>query len=103
MTARRTLPPRRIARTFELHHAGKAFTISVGYFDPDCSNPAEVFINGAKAGSDVEAMARDGAILISLALQFGASTEIMASAITRAQDGDPMTIVGAVLDKLFVG
>jgi hypothetical protein len=103
MTARRTLPPRRSSRTFELYHAAKQFTVSVGYFDPMCTQPAEVFVNGAKVGSDVEAVARDAAVLLSIALQYGVPLETMAGAATRGRDGEPMTIIGAVLDKLFIG
>jgi hypothetical protein len=101
MTTRQVLPNRRYGETFELTHGDKntVFKITVGYF-PESASPAEVFIAGAKAGSEVEAVARDGAVLISLALQHGVPVDILAGAITRESNGAPSTIVGAVLDKL---
>ena len=74
------------------------FQVTLGrYLD---GSIGEVFISGAKAGSDVEAVARDGAVLLSIALQFGVPLEIIRHAITREQDGTPSTIIGAVIDRL---
>ena len=98
---RRTLPPRRLADTFELRVGDHryAYKITVGYFTD--GTPAEVFVTGAKTGSDHEATARDGAILISLALQHGIPIDVMRSAVTRDGNGKPSTIVGAALDMLY--
>lgn len=100
MSDRQILPQRRYAETFDLVHGEHRtrYKITIGYFA--FHKPAEVFITGAKAGSDLESVARDGAVLISLALQFGIPPEVMCSAITRNQDGSPSTIIGAVIDKL---
>ena len=72
---RRVLENRRAGENFELRHGGKntTFTITIGHF-PDGSI-GEVFISGAKAGSEVDAVARDGAILLSLALQHNVPLE----------------------------
>ncbi|WP_442896066.1 toprim domain-containing protein [Bradyrhizobium sp. AZCC 2289] len=48
----------------------------------------------------VEAIARDGAVLLSLALQHGAELDNIRSAITRDEQGAPSSIVGAVVDQL---
>jgi|SRR5262245_28307156 len=100
MTIRNVLPQRRYGETFELTHGkhNTAFQITTGHY-PD-GTIGEVFISGAKAGTDLEAVARDGAVLMSLALQHGCTIETMRHAITREQDGKPSTIVGAVIDKL---
>jgi len=100
MTARNTLPQRRYGETFDLRHGGQntAFTVTVGFY-PD-GRPGEVFISGAKVGSEVEAVARDGAVLLSIALQYGVPLETITHAITRNGDGSPSTIVGAVVDRL---
>ncbi len=97
---RNTLPPRRAAETFELEHGnlGSGFTVTVGYYQD--GTIGEVFISGAKSGFDVEAIARDGAVLLSLALQFGVPLDTIRHAITRREDGTAMSIVGAVVDKL---
>jgi hypothetical protein len=100
MATRQILPNRRLAETFEIEHADKRYTVSVGFFLP--GKPAEVFISGSKAGSDVESVARDGAVLLSIALQYGVPLDVMAGAITRNADGKAQTIIGAVLDQLMV-
>jgi hypothetical protein len=107
MTERTRLPDRRTTETFTLVHADKTYTVSVGYFvvntlmhDKVLNGPAEVFISGTKAGSDVEAVARDGAVLLSIALQYGVPLTIIQGAITRGRSDEPMTIVGAVVDLL---
>jgi hypothetical protein len=99
MTARRILPQRREAETFDLDHDKQRFAVSVGYWPHD-PQPAEVFIHGGKVGSDVEAVARDGAVLLSIAMQFGVPLDVIRGAITRNPNGTAMTIVGLVVDKL---
>ncbi len=101
-STRMLLPHRRAGENFEMTHGGKntRFTITVGHY-PDGS-VGEVFISGAKAGSEVDAVARDGAVLLSLALQHGVPLETIRHAITREADGSASTIVGAVVDRLCV-
>ena len=60
----------------------------------------EVFISGSKAGSTTEAVARDGAVLLSIALQHGVPLETIKHALTREGNGTPSTIIGAVVDRL---
>jgi hypothetical protein len=100
MTARRTLPQRRRCETFDLSFGGlaKGHTVTVGYYEDGALG--EVFINGGKSGELVEAIARDGAVLLSLALQYGAELSNIKSAITRDAQGAPQSIVGAVVDRL---
>jgi hypothetical protein len=102
MSERHTLPPRRRAETFNLEWGGldRRFAITAGYY----SNGAvgEVFITGGKSGQEVEAIARDGAVLLSLALQYGADLANLASAVTRDGTGAPSSIIGAVVDRLLM-
>jgi hypothetical protein len=100
VTARSTLPARRRAETFPVKHGGQntEFQVTLGYYQD--GRVGEVFISGAKAGSGVEAVARDGAVLLSIALQFGVPLETIKHAITREGDGAPSTIIGAVVDRL---
>ena len=97
---RRILPQRRAAQTFEMGFGGlaKSHTITLGFYEDGALG--EVFINGGKSGEVVEAIARDGAVLLSLALQYGAELDNIRSAITRDEQGAPSSIVGAVIDKL---
>ena len=98
---RRVLPQRRRAETFELEFGGHArrFAVTLGFYDDGALG--EVFITGGKSGEQVEAIARDGAVLLSMALQHGCSMTTIASAITRDSQGAPSSIIGAVVDRLI--
>jgi hypothetical protein len=100
LMTRRTLPQRRSCETFEIAFGGlaRSHTVTLGYYDD--GTVGEVFINGGKSGEQVEAIARDGAVLLSLALQYGAEIENIKSAITRDERGAPSSVVGAVIDQL---
>jgi hypothetical protein len=100
---RQLLPQRRRAETFDLSYGGMAhaFAVTLGFYDDGALG--EVFISGAKSGEAVEAIARDGAVLMSLALQHGANLETLASAITRDGQGAPSSVIGAVIDHLRKG
>ena len=97
---RRRLPDRRRAETFMLKWGNQntEFAITIGYY-PD-HTPGEVFISGAKVGSDLDAEIRGNAVLISLGLQHGVPLDVMQSAMPREQNGSPSTIAGKVLELL---
>lgn len=101
MSNRTRLNNRRFCETFDLRHGNVSFKVSVGYFET--SRIGEVFVTGAKAGSDLDATARDGAVLLSLALQYGVPLDVIAAALSREADGGPSTIIGAVVDQLVEG
>jgi ribonucleoside-diphosphate reductase alpha chain len=61
---------------------------------------AEVFIHTAKAGSDAADIARDAAVVASLALQHGVSAATLRKALTRGSDGKAAGPIGALLDLL---
>lgn len=96
---RRILPQRRSAETFDVVHGPYRFIVSIGYFD-DGAEPAEIFVTGTKAGSDMEALARDGAVLLSLALQHGVPVQTIVHSITRDGLGAPSSVIGALADQL---
>lgn len=100
MSAREPLPNRRGGETFKLRHGTQraAYHISTGYYPDD--RLGEVFIHTNQVGTTMDAMARDLAVLISLALQHGCAIETIKHALTREADGSPSTIAGAVADKL---
>jgi len=63
--------------------------------------PQELFINSqGKAGSEAECNAQDGAVAISIALQYGASVETLREAMKRNSDGTAQGPLGAALDML---
>jgi hypothetical protein len=99
MTARRQrLPNRHASESFEFRHDGFAFTARVGYYQD--GRVAEIFLSSHKPGSPIEAIARDAAVTVSIALQFGADLETIRQALTKDHDGGPATLLGAALDKL---
>jgi len=100
MNERHALPARRRCETFELDYGGlkKSHVITVGFYDE--GNIGEVFINGGKSGEVVEAIARDGAVLLSLAFQHGATLDTIKHAITRDGQDAPQSIIGVVVYRL---
>jgi hypothetical protein len=100
MTERHALPMKRRCETFEIDYGGlkKSHTITVGFYDDGAVG--EIFISGGKSGEVVEAIARDGAVLLSLALQHGVSLDTIKHAVTRDGQNQPSSIVGAVVDRL---
>ena len=98
MTARCSLPQRRPHETFQFKHWDQAYTIGLGR--DLVGDVREVFINTGKTGTQMEVLARDSAVLLSLALQYGVPVEDMARAITRDATGKPSGPIGALLEKI---
>ena len=86
---------RRANETERFDRDGISITMTVGYTPPD-----EVFIDGCKTGNDIESIARDAAVLLSLALQHGVPPETIRHAVTRGASEEPASILGAVVDSI---
>ena len=95
---RRTLPQRRPAETFSIRFWNQLFTVTVGFY-PD-GTPGEVFIDNCKTGNDIQSIARDAGVLLSLALQHGVLPETIRHAVTRGPSQGPASILGAVVDSI---
>lgn len=106
MTDRRPLPMRRPTYTFDIHdESGRIdLTVSFSTFEkPGVLPPhavAEIFVTSRKIGSGAEAIARDAAILLSLAVQYGCPLDTILHALTRNQDGTPQSVMGRVVDRV---
>lgn len=99
MTARARLPNRRAHELINFDHRGYRYTAGVGRFAD--GRLAEVFLNvSGRVGTEIETVARDAAILASLALQHGASVETIRHALTRNVDGSASGAIGTLLDML---
>jgi len=96
---RRRLPQRRSSVTFELNFWGQKFAVGIGYY-PD-GRIGEVFVSTNKTGGQIEALARDAAILISLALQFGAPLETIQHALMHDARGEPASLAAVVVDRVM--
>jgi len=61
--------------------------------------PREIFLFGAKDGSDMSAVLIDTAVALSVALQHGVTATAMANSVSKV-DGLPASVIGAALDLL---
>jgi hypothetical protein len=98
MTMRQRLPNRRRCESFAFSHSGLNFTATAGFYRD--GRIAEIFLSSHKPGTAIEATARDAAIVVSLALQYGADIETIRAALTKDHNGGPATVIGAALDLL---
>ena len=98
---RRRLSNRRPAETFDFEHAGQHFRATVGIYAD--GSLGEVFVSAAKLGSGADAIVRDGAILASFALQYGAPLADLRKAMTRDSAGRASSPIGALLDLVGGG
>lgn len=96
MSGRRVLPSRRKCETLELGARFRGCSVSTARFADGAL--AEIFINSDRPTGEVADVARDGAVLISIALQWGVPSDKMNKAITRLSDGSAASIIGAALD-----
>lgn len=98
MSDRQPLPARRPAISFSFRRGSIAFVGNIGFSHEQ--RPLEVFLSCEKTTTEIEALGRDAAILISLGLQHGCSFDTMRQAITRSEDGSAATLVGQLLDEV---
>jgi ribonucleoside-diphosphate reductase alpha chain len=101
MSTRARLPDRRLHELIDFEHRGFKFTAGIGRYSD--GRPAEIFINAAKAGSPLEAQARDAAILASFALQLGGELDTLRRALLRDARGNPSSPIGVALDLIAEG
>ncbi len=90
---------RRSSETVEVEHDRQRYCVSVGFL-PDGQTAIEVFVSAVRTASALEALARDGAILISFAIQHGVPLEDLRSAVSRGDHDEPASVIGAVLDAV---
>lgn len=96
---RTPLPNRRMHETIRFDHGGLSYAVGLGRArrgDP----VSEIFINCGKVGSLAETLARDSAVILSIALQSGVSIELLRRAITRDANGEPSGPMGTILDLM---
>jgi ribonucleoside-diphosphate reductase alpha chain len=96
---RQTLPSRRAHEVFSFRHWNAKYHVGIGRAHP--SSPIqEIWLNTNKTGTQSETLARDSAVVLSIALQCGATIEMLRHAITRDLDGRASGPIGALLDRL---
>lgn len=87
---------RRQSEIISFYHDGISFIGQVSY-GPNW-RPLEVFLDGGKSGTAVQNVARDSAVAVSLALQYGTPLETLRLAMTRSDDGSAAGPLGRLLD-----
>ena len=92
---RERLPDRRGCELVAFEHGGRRWTACVGLFDD--GRPAEIFIEGPK-DSPLLALARDAAILASIALQHGATLAVIRHALAGRDEG-PLAAALALIEN----
>ena len=102
---RRRLQQRRRAETFDLSFRNQLITITTGFYAD--GTLGEVFIDAGKSGQDVQSIARDAGVMLSIALQHGVPVADLRHAVTRDSSGAAASILGAIVDcistKTFSG
>ena len=81
-----------------MEHQGARYDESIGLYENN--RPGEVFLSGAKVGSDIDGLLSDVGVLLSRALQFGDSIEALRAGMGRLGGSAPVSIVGLVLDQI---
>src|SRR5439155_19414246 len=95
---RERLANRRLNETFSFECNGLKFTASASRFAD--GRLAELFLNNHKNNSGADVSARDAAIVLSIALQFGADLDVIRRALSRDAQGRATGPLGAALDRL---
>jgi hypothetical protein len=98
---RQEMPGRRTGENFEFTHKGHRYLASARYSTTTAIVPSEVFLNSAKIDSDHDLVARDAAVVISVALQYGVPLTDLAHALGRDPDGTASSPIGRLLDILL--
>ena len=95
MPERERLPNRRATELIDFDHDRRRWTATIGRY-PD-GRVAEVFIDGPKE-SPIIALAQDGALAASLALQSGCPLDTLRRALDGREAG-PLEVALALIDE----
>jgi hypothetical protein len=101
MSTRQLLSNWRPSENFTFEVGGLQFTATTSRF-PD-GRVAEVFLNNHKFGNQADTNARDAAIVLSFALQYGADINDIRKALCRDSQGRAQGPLGAALDLIVEG
>lgn len=95
---REFLPGRRPHEIVEFQHRGHGYLGGIGRYED--GRIAEIFLDAGKAGTALQAVSRDAAVLASLALQFGAPLDVIRHALAADEDGAAAGPIGALIDRI---
>jgi hypothetical protein len=78
--------------------SGSRYHVTIGEYKD--GRPGEVWIHGAKVGSEFDGMLDDASILLSVLIQIGFDTENISAALGRVENGERASIIGVMADLL---
>jgi hypothetical protein len=96
---REKLPNRRASWTFSFQCGPHHYTATISYF-PGTNQLAEIFLGNGRAGSHIDAAAKDSAVVASMALQHNVPVETIRKALLRDPRGTASSPLGVALDIL---
>lgn len=109
---RHRLANRRAHEVIAIEHEGQRYKIALGRelvcngscgATPRLGPVKEIFLNGQKVNSQADVIASDGAILMSLLIQYGHPVEEIAKSMKRNPDGSPSSPLGRAAAFLIEG
>jgi hypothetical protein len=97
---------RRALEIVAIEHESQHFKIGLGRdlvcVEQQLLGPVvEVWLNAQKVNSPIDVLASDGAILMSLLIQYGHPIEEIARSMKRNPDGSPASILGLVAAEVL--
>lgn len=102
---RENLPTRRRSETVRLEHLNPDtgfplhhYHATIGYYDD--GRPGEIFLDWKDMSAPLANLARDAALVLSIAIQYGAPIEVLRKSVGRTESGLPHTVIGTALDLL---
>jgi hypothetical protein len=96
--SRKRLPNRRASTTFEFECGPHCYIATISH-SPN-GELAEIFLSNGRAGSDIDAAAKDSAVIASIALQYGVPLNAIRNALLRNNEGIALSPLGVVLDLI---
>lgn len=93
MTHRRRLADRRELETIAIEHEGQRFKIGLGREVVD-GPVVEVWMNAQKVNSSIDVLASDGAILMSMLIQYGCPPAAIVKSMKHDANGAPQSPLG---------
>lgn len=108
MTLRKRVANRRHHEVIAFEHEDQRYKVGIGR-ELTCIDRAqlgpivEVFLNAQKVNSPLDVLASDGAILISMLLQYGCPPAVIAHAMKRNPDGSAASPIGRAAAFLLEG
>lgn len=96
--ARNTLPNRRAHELISFTHDGLEYVAGFGFFES--GDLAEVFLDCGKQGCGAEAIARDSAILASIAMQNGVPAQQIQHSLQKLGNGNAASALGKAFNLI---